>query len=108
VLVQRSAATLFLALPLEQSKDAPGGSPERFRGCRGAGLSAFAARRRPSPAEKPNANQGALEYSQAPKLSTPFPGGRDAALHVRQGCLTLPARLEKNAPFFVALLSGDA
>jgi len=43
----------------------------------------------PARRKKPHANQAALEFSYAPKLPTPVPGGRDAALHVRQGCLTL-------------------
>ena len=39
--------------------------------------------------EEPHVNPKRLERSQAAKQITPVPGGRDAALHVRQGCLTL-------------------
>ncbi len=43
----------------------------------------------PARRKKPHANQGALESSHEPKTLHAFPGGRDAALYVRQGCLTL-------------------
>jgi len=46
----------------------------------------------PARRTKTRANPGALEFSHDPTQTTPVPGGKDAALHVRQGCLTPPSR----------------
>jgi len=42
----------------------------------------------PARRKKPHASESALEFLNDPLPVTPFPGGRDAALYVRQGCLT--------------------
>ncbi len=48
--------------------------------CRRAGL--------PSPAEKAPRKTGRFRIFQALSQSPLYPGGKDAALYVRQGCLT--------------------
>jgi len=50
----------------------------------------------PARRKKACANRGALEFCHDPNRPTPVPGGRDAALHVRQGCLTPQNLLKKS------------
>ncbi len=52
----------------------------------------------PARRKKPHANRGVLEFSSDLASPTPFSGGRDAALHVRHGCLTLPCSGRASVP----------
>jgi hypothetical protein len=75
----------------ERATDVAAGIPA----CRRAGL--------PSPAEKTSRIVKRLDELQPPLAIMPIPGGKDATLYVRQGCLTLRLRRHHHRLFNLQL-----